>query len=81
MRKLIEMMHVTLGAEIGSPHLWGFPYLDEEHMAYLVRWVHQRQISIRKNDVWSRTYRKAKTFVADADVEKESSNRPFLAER
>ena len=34
MRKLIESTHVTLGGEIGSPHEWGFPYLDDEHMAY-----------------------------------------------
>jgi dihydrofolate reductase len=34
MRKLIESTHVTLGGEIGSPHEWGFPYLDDEHSAY-----------------------------------------------
>jgi dihydrofolate reductase len=33
-RKLIESTHVTLGGEIGSPHEWGFPYLDDEHFAY-----------------------------------------------
>lgn len=34
MRKLIESTHVTLGGEIGSPHEWGFSYLDDEHLAY-----------------------------------------------
>lgn len=34
MRKLIESTHVTLGGEIGSPHEWGSPYLDDEHFAY-----------------------------------------------
>jgi dihydrofolate reductase len=33
-RKLIESTHVTLGGEIGSPHEWGLPYLDDEHFAY-----------------------------------------------
>ena len=34
MRKLIKSTHVTLGGEICSPHEWGFPYLDDEHLAY-----------------------------------------------
>jgi dihydrofolate reductase len=34
MRKLIEVTHVTLGGEIGSPQTWGRPYLNEEHMQY-----------------------------------------------
>ncbi len=34
MRKLIEVTHVTLGGEIGSPQVWGFPYLDDDHMVY-----------------------------------------------
>ena len=34
MRKLIELTHVTLGGEIGSPHEWVAPYLDAEHMEY-----------------------------------------------
>lgn len=34
MRKLIEVTHVALGGEIGSPQVWGFPYLDDEHMEY-----------------------------------------------
>jgi dihydrofolate reductase len=32
--KLIEVTHVTLGGEIGSPGEWARPYLDEEHVAY-----------------------------------------------
>ena len=34
MRKLIEVTHVSLGGEIGSPQDWAFPYLDEEHAVY-----------------------------------------------
>jgi dihydrofolate reductase len=34
MRKLIEVTHVSLGGEIGSPQDWAFPYLDAEHEAY-----------------------------------------------
>lgn len=33
MRKLIEVTHVSLGGEIGSPQ-WAMPYLNDEHMAY-----------------------------------------------
>ena len=33
MSKLIEMNHVSLGGEIGSPE-WAFPYLDEQHHNY-----------------------------------------------
>jgi dihydrofolate reductase len=32
--KLIEVNHVSLGGEIGSPERWAFPYLNEEHGAY-----------------------------------------------
>jgi dihydrofolate reductase len=34
MGKLIETTHVSLGGEIGSPHEWCFPYLNEEHRDY-----------------------------------------------
>jgi dihydrofolate reductase len=34
MRKLIEVTHVSLGGEIGSPQDWAFPYLDADHEAY-----------------------------------------------
>lgn len=34
MPKLIEVTHVTLGGEIGSPGEWARPYLDEQHVAY-----------------------------------------------
>ena len=34
MGKLIEITHVSLGGEIGSPQEWAFPYLDDEHSAY-----------------------------------------------
>jgi dihydrofolate reductase len=37
MRKLIESTHVSLGGEIGSPHEWAFPYLNEEHLDYATR--------------------------------------------
>jgi hypothetical protein len=37
MRKLIEVTHVTLGGEVGSPPVWGFPYLDDEHKVYASR--------------------------------------------
>ncbi len=33
MGRLVEVVHVSLGGEIGSPE-WAFPYLDEQHMAY-----------------------------------------------
>ena len=33
MSKLIEVNHVSLGGEIGSPD-WAFPYLDEQHREY-----------------------------------------------
>jgi len=33
MRKLIEVTHVSLGGEIGSPD-WAMPYLNDEHQAY-----------------------------------------------
>jgi len=33
MRKLIEMVHVTLGGEQGTND-WAKPYLDDEHLAY-----------------------------------------------
>ena len=33
MGKLIEISHVSLGGEIGSPE-WAFPYLDEQHEQY-----------------------------------------------
>ena len=36
MSKLIELTHVSLGGEIGSPE-WAFPYLDEEHNEYAKR--------------------------------------------
>ncbi|HVA21422.1 MAG TPA: dihydrofolate reductase family protein [Candidatus Micrarchaeia archaeon] len=36
MRKLIEMTHVSLGGEIGSPE-WALPYINEEHIAYSKR--------------------------------------------
>ena len=34
MRKLIELTHVTLGEEVGSPQEWVAPYLDDQHMEY-----------------------------------------------
>jgi dihydrofolate reductase len=34
MSKLIEVNHVSLGGEIGSPQDWAFPYLDDDHMSY-----------------------------------------------
>jgi dihydrofolate reductase len=34
LRKLIEITHVTLGGEIGSPQVWARPYLDDEHSRY-----------------------------------------------
>src|ERR1039457_3195513 len=34
MRKLVEATHVSLGGEIGSPHVWGMNYLDKEHFSY-----------------------------------------------
>src|SRR5947209_440462 len=36
-RKLIGSTHVSLGGEIGSPHKWAFPYLNEEHKAYALK--------------------------------------------
>jgi dihydrofolate reductase len=33
MSKLIEISHISLGGEIGSPD-WAFPYLDEDHVQY-----------------------------------------------
>jgi dihydrofolate reductase len=36
MSKLIELTHVSLGGEIGSPE-WAFPYLNEEHYEYVKR--------------------------------------------
>lgn len=35
MRKLIEITHVSLGGEIGSPQEWAFPYVNDEHMRYI----------------------------------------------
>jgi dihydrofolate reductase len=37
MRKLVETTMVTLGAEVGSPHVWGPPYLDADHVRYQSR--------------------------------------------
>jgi len=37
MRRLIESTHVSLGGEVGSPHEWAFPYLDDEHKDYAKR--------------------------------------------
>ena len=34
MRKLVEATHVSLGGEIGSPHVWAMDYLDNEHFNY-----------------------------------------------
>ena len=34
MRKLVEVTHVTLGGEIGSPDAWAHPYLDDQHLRY-----------------------------------------------
>lgn len=31
MRKLVESTFVTLDGEIGSPQVWGPPYLNDEH--------------------------------------------------
>ncbi len=36
MGKLIEVNHVSLGGEIGSPD-WAFPYLDDQHHEYAGR--------------------------------------------
>jgi dihydrofolate reductase len=33
-RKLVEVTHVTLGGEIGSPDAWAHPYLDDQHLRY-----------------------------------------------
>lgn len=37
MRRLIESTLVTLGGEIGTPHVWGPQYLDAEHGAYATK--------------------------------------------
>ncbi len=37
MRKLVESTMVSLGGEIGSPHVWGPPYLDADHVRYQSR--------------------------------------------
>jgi dihydrofolate reductase len=37
MKKLIGFTHVSLGGEIGSPHAWAAPYLDDEHTEYASR--------------------------------------------
>jgi len=34
MRKLIEVTHLALGGEIGSPQEWASPYLNDEHTEY-----------------------------------------------
>jgi dihydrofolate reductase len=34
MGKLIEVNHVSLGGEIGSPDKWAFPYLNEDHIRF-----------------------------------------------
>ena len=34
MRKVVEATHVSLGGEIGSPHVWATKYLDKEHFNY-----------------------------------------------
>jgi dihydrofolate reductase len=34
MGKLVEMTHVSLGAQIDELDRWAFPYLDEDHNAY-----------------------------------------------
>jgi dihydrofolate reductase len=34
MRKLVEVTHVALGGEIGSPGVWAQPYLDDQHLHY-----------------------------------------------
>jgi hypothetical protein len=36
MSRLIEVNHVALGGEIGSPD-WAFPYLDQQHLDYASR--------------------------------------------
>src|ERR1700692_2792801 len=35
MRRLIESTFVTLGGEIGSPHVWGPQYLNAEQLDYV----------------------------------------------
>ena|ERR1022692_3688895 len=37
MRRLIESTLVTLGGEIGTPHVWGLQYLNAEHRAYATK--------------------------------------------
>lgn len=39
MRKLIELTHVALGGEI-DPLDWAFPYLDDDHSAYVTPILH-----------------------------------------
>lgn len=34
MRRLVESTFVTLGGEIGSPQVWGPPYLNDEHAEF-----------------------------------------------
>jgi dihydrofolate reductase len=34
MSMLIEVNHVSLGGEIGSPKDWAFPFLDDDHQTY-----------------------------------------------
>jgi dihydrofolate reductase len=43
MGKLIEVNHVSLGGEIGSPQDWAFPYLDQEHEAYSSRILNEAE--------------------------------------
>lgn len=40
MSKLVEMMHVSLGGEVGD-NSWAFPYLDEQHGRYSERLLNE----------------------------------------
>jgi hypothetical protein len=35
MGKLVEATHVALGGEIGAPHEWGLPYMNDEQLSYV----------------------------------------------
>ena len=87
MRRLIESTFVTLGGEIGSPHVWGPQYLNAEQLDYVSKLLFAADALLLGRvtyEGFSRSYPEMDRDSADAPVafiERMNSIPKFVASR
>lgn len=81
MRKLIEITHVTLGGEIGSPGEWAMPYLNDEHKEYASRMLFQADALLLGRQTYEGLSAAYTKMPQDAFVDRMNSIPKYVASR